>query len=401
MAFMHVMYTYQSRNQRHLLRKKINYLIEKYKHNKDVQKLKLEVEELRKLRTSQIPDINQNLRTEISETFVTAEMDNGTPDGGTSDVQAMTEHDCAPLVALESEELIAADVEIVLNSALDNIEKEMINMCEVEIQVDVSDFVEKDELVGLDEDEMNLVEAQIKQEQEDRKHEEEYAKMELVLQNNLMRTKDYAEDEAGKLIQKVKNVLAAVSELKKGLCAIRQKDIDEIKKIAEEIDNSDWIRILRERYADSSLAQRLADDLERMRSRCNLLMEKFADMLRMRAKIEELKQSTIAEIRSYSDPPASVGEVMRATFLLLGESYSDMQKWSNIRVLLGKMGKRAVKHRILNFDLTSLKGKYVTVKRAKILCRDQTLAEIESVSVGAAVFFSWCMVTIDAFETLA
>ena len=63
--------------------------------------------------------------------------------------------------------------------------------------------------------------------------------------------------------------------------------------------------------------------------------------------------------------------------------------------------KRAVKHRILNFDITSLKGKYVTVKRAKVLCRDQTLAEIESVSVGAAVFFSWCMVTIDAFEMLA
>ena len=36
---------------------------------------------------------------------------------------------------------------------------------------------------------MNLVEAQIKQEEEDRKHEEEYAKMEIVLQNNLMRTK--------------------------------------------------------------------------------------------------------------------------------------------------------------------------------------------------------------------
>ena len=45
----------------------------------------------------------------------------------------------------------------------------------------------------------------------------------------------------------------------------------------------------------------------------------------MRAKIEELKQATIAEIRSYSDPPASVGEVMRATFLLLGESHADMQ----------------------------------------------------------------------------
>ena len=38
---------------------------------------------------------------------------------------------------------------------------------------------------------MNLVEAQIKQEEEDRKHEEEYAKMEIILQNNLMRTKVY------------------------------------------------------------------------------------------------------------------------------------------------------------------------------------------------------------------
>ena len=34
-----------------------------------------------------------------------------------------------------------------------------------------------------------MVESQIKQAEEDRKHEEEYAKMELVLQNNLMRTK--------------------------------------------------------------------------------------------------------------------------------------------------------------------------------------------------------------------
>ena len=76
-------------------------------------------------------------------------MDSGTPDGDTTDAQAMEEQDSAPLVALESAELIEADVEIVLNSALDNIEKEMINMCEAEIQVDVSDFVEKDELVGL------------------------------------------------------------------------------------------------------------------------------------------------------------------------------------------------------------------------------------------------------------
>ena len=92
--------------------------------------------------------------------------------------------------------------------------------------------------------------------------------------------KDYAEDEAKKLVEKVEGILAGVTNLKNGLSAIRQKDIDAIRNIVEEIDNSDWIRILRERYGDSSLAQRLANDLEKMRSRCCLLMEKFADMLR-------------------------------------------------------------------------------------------------------------------------
>ena len=110
-----------------------------------------------------------------------------------------------------------------------------------------------------------------------------------------------------------------------GLSAIRQKDVDQIRAIVAEIDDSDWIRILRERYPDSSIAQRLAYDLENMRGRCDMLLKKFEDMLRMRKKIEDLKQSTIAEIKSYSDPPASVGEVMTATFILLGEDYKKLQ----------------------------------------------------------------------------
>ena len=79
MTFIHVVYSFQSRNQRYLQRKKIDFLIEKYKHNKNVQKLKHEVKELRKLRANQIQNENQNQKentTEITtETFVTAEMD--------------------------------------------------------------------------------------------------------------------------------------------------------------------------------------------------------------------------------------------------------------------------------------------------------------------------------------
>lgn len=49
MTFIQFVSIYQSRNQRSLLRKEISYLIEKYKRNKDAKKLKLEVEELRRL----------------------------------------------------------------------------------------------------------------------------------------------------------------------------------------------------------------------------------------------------------------------------------------------------------------------------------------------------------------
>ena len=50
MTFLHMVYAYQSRNQRSLLRKEINYLIEKYKRNKETKKLQFEIEELRRLR---------------------------------------------------------------------------------------------------------------------------------------------------------------------------------------------------------------------------------------------------------------------------------------------------------------------------------------------------------------
>ena len=50
MTFLHLVYAYQSRNQRSLLRKEINYLIEKYKRNKETKKLQFEIEALRRLR---------------------------------------------------------------------------------------------------------------------------------------------------------------------------------------------------------------------------------------------------------------------------------------------------------------------------------------------------------------
>ena len=74
-------------------------------------------------------------------------------------------------------------------------------------------------------------------------------------------------------------------------------------------------------------------------------------------------------------------------------------KWDKIRALLGQTGKNNARRRILELDLATLDGKYKTIKQAKELCKGQTLDQIKDVSMGAAVFFSWCLVTIDTLET--
>ena len=47
-------------------------------------------------------------------------------------------------------------------------------------------------------------------------------------------------------------------------------------------------------------------------------MTRLRKIQRIRAEILELKQSTVAEIRSYQNPPPVVHTVMTATFLVLG-----------------------------------------------------------------------------------
>lgn len=50
----------------------------------------------------------------------------------------------------------------------------------------------------------------------------------------------------------------------------------------------------------------------------NKILQQLRRLERIRAEILELKQSTVAEIRSYQKPPKIVHTVMTSTFLLLG-----------------------------------------------------------------------------------
>ena len=64
-------------------------------------------------------------------------------------------------------------------------------------------------------------------------------------------------------------------------------------------------------------------------------------------------------------------------YTLLGEDRKDVKEWSKIRVLLGKIGKKSLRRRILEFDMKSIEGKHALIKRAKGLINNHTLDEVK------------------------
>ena len=81
-------------------------------------------------------------------------------------------------------------------------------------------------------------------------------------------------------------------------------DIREVKKL------EDAMKFVKSNGFDQELQPEMIE--------ANNLLLRLRRLERIRAEILELKQSTVAEIRSYSSPPLIVHAVMISTFLLLG-----------------------------------------------------------------------------------
>ncbi|KAK2162247.1 hypothetical protein LSH36_101g03021 [Paralvinella palmiformis] len=117
---------------------------------------------------------------------------------------------------------------------------------------------------------------------------------------------------------------------------------------------------------------------------------------RIRAEILELKQSTVAEIRSYQKPPPVVHVVMTATFLILGHREKETKDWKTVQALVGKTGKEGLKRRCLECE--PLKIVPEAAARAKQLLSSHELDEIRDVSAGAATFYLWSWTMIEESE---
>ncbi|KAK3781008.1 hypothetical protein RRG08_046312 [Elysia crispata] len=127
------------------------------------------------------------------------------------------------------------------------------------------------------------------------------------------------------------------------------------------------------------------------------LLNRLRRLERIRHEILELKQATVAEIRSYQSPPPIVHTVMTATFLLLGHKERETKDWKEVQALVGKTGKESLKRRCLELDASTLQD--TIARRAQKLLGKLELDEVRDISAGAATFFVWATAMIE--ETLS
>ena len=88
--------------------------------------------------------------------------------------------------------------------------------------------------------------------------------------------------------------------------AISRREIEELERAIETV---------RKNGMEVQLAKELIE--------ANQILVRLRKIQRIRSEILELKQSTVAEIRSYQAPPPAVHTVMTATFLILGHKESE------------------------------------------------------------------------------
>ena len=196
---------------------------------------------------------------------------------------------------------------------------EQLAMISIDIQVDIEDKE------GLDDDDLDRIKQKQTQQECDKIREAQLAAIEANIMQKLKLAEDIDTAEARELLARCTDFVGAISDQKIGLQAIRMRDIDRLKAIVGEIDKKGLIIHLLGQYPDSAIARQLASDLENLRGRALLMIAKFEDIVRMREEIEKMNQSTIAEIRSFSDPPEFVRNVMAAVYTLLGEDRKDVK----------------------------------------------------------------------------
>ncbi|XP_069137435.1 hillarin-like [Argopecten irradians] len=117
------------------------------------------------------------------------------------------------------------------------------------------------------------------------------------------------------------------------------------------------------------------------------ILNKLRKLKKYTHDVLAMKQSTISEIHRYQVPKDIIFDVMKATFLLLGEKAADLEYWDYMQTIMRRGGRDSILARVRKLDYDKIDGK--TIKKAMNLITKYDKDAVTTASAGAGTFYKW------------
>jgi len=137
---------------------------------------------------------------------------------------------------------------------------------------------------------------------------------------------------------------------------------------------------------------------EKLLNRATAIEKELEHLRDITKQVENLNQTTIAEIKSFKKPNEQVVSVIVSVFILLGHGPEELDSWSKCTTALGKTGENSLKRRIMNHKISDVKKKQI--KMVKKLVKSVEVTKIQSISSTAATLFGWVMGVLAEYKML-
>ncbi|XP_061197947.1 uncharacterized protein LOC133206053 isoform X1 [Saccostrea echinata] len=243
---------------------------------------------------------------------------------------------------------------------------------------------------------MDQLQADMKHNREEEEHKQDEADKELgALKRAIQKAMDLKDP--GMLERSIAD-FEATNPPENDKLLLKAKRLLELLRAKEELNTASHNRSLEE--LDKAIARAKAANYDSLLDLQIVMAGRLRDQLhrieRLRHSVLNMDNRTIAEIRTYGNPPDGVHQSLQAAFLLLGHSKKDVKVWKTCQSILGKTGRESVMRHISAFDP---KDCYLDVAQsAKVVIEPYSLEQIRDVSAGAATFFVWAKGMIEEVE---
>lgn len=171
--------------------------------------------------------------------------------------------------------------------------------------------------------------------------------------------------------QKAKEKLTQYWEVKRELqAAIKGRNIYVIRKWLDRAKKSKYSADLQEHITK---AENMQGNIKKLKGYLH--------------PIARMDPQNIIEIRNYKRPPNIVHDVMKSTYLLLGEEKYDLEEWYGIQYLMGKQGKESIQKRVI--DRRPEDVHVEIAEEADSIIKPYSMHKCREVSNGICTFYKW------------